>query len=190
MTGYAVRRLAAAAVQLLIIAFVAFVLFFLIAELTGANPAQRVAGKGATPARVREIAHIMGTDRPWYSQYGTFVWRLAHGNLGYSFQRRQSVSSIVIPAAGVTASLVAGAAVLWLVIAIVVGLIGALRPRSLIDRILTIGVQTAIAAPVFWVAPMLSFLLAYQPTSAAGSTGCRSRATSGRSRIPSSGRTT
>ena len=164
MTGYAIRRLAAAAVQLLIIAFVAFVLFFLIAELTGANPAQRVAGKGATPARVREIAHIMGTDRPWYSQYGTFVWRLAHGNLGYSFQRRQSVSSIVFPAAGVTASLVAGAAVLWLVIAIVVGLIGALRPRSLIDRILTIGVQTAIAAPVFWVAPMLSFLLAYQPT--------------------------
>jgi peptide/nickel transport system permease protein len=106
----------------------------------------------------------MGTDRPWYSQYAQFVWRLGHGNLGYSFQRRQSVSSIVFPAAGVTASLVAGAAVLWLAIAIVVGLIGALRPRSLIDRILTIGVQTAIAAPVFWVAPMLSFLLAYQPT--------------------------
>ena len=164
MIRYAAHRLVAALVQLLIIAFVAFVLFFLIADLTGANPAQRVAGKGATPARVREIAHIMGTDRPWYSQYGTFVWRLAHGNLGYSFQRRQSVSSIVFPAAGVTASLVAGAAVLWLVIAIVVGLIGALRPRSLIDRILTIGVQTAIAAPVFWVAPMLSFLLAYQPT--------------------------
>ena len=80
----------------------------------------------------------MGTDRPWYSQYGEFVWRLAHGNLGYSFQRRQSVSSIVFPAAGVTASLVAGAAVLWLAIAIVVGLVGALRPRSLIDRILTI----------------------------------------------------
>jgi peptide/nickel transport system permease protein len=164
VTGYAIRRLGAALIQLLVIAFVAFVLFYLIAELTGANPAERVAGKGATPARVREIAHIMGTDRPWYSQYATFVWRLAHGNLGYSFQRRQSVSSIVIPAAGVTASLVAGAAVLWLTIAIFVGLVGALRPRSLIDRILTIAVQTAIAAPVFWVAPMLSFLLAYQPT--------------------------
>jgi peptide/nickel transport system permease protein len=164
VTGYALRRLLAAAVQLLIIAFVAFVLFFLIAELTGANPAQRVAGKGATPARVREIAHIMGTDRPWYSQYAEFVWRLAHGNLGYSFQRRQNVADIVFPAAGVTGSLVAGAAVLWLAIAIFVGLVGALRPRSLIDRILTIAVQTAIAAPVFWVAPMLSFLLAYQPT--------------------------
>jgi peptide/nickel transport system permease protein len=164
MSRYVVRRLAAACLQLLIITFVAYVLFFLIADLTGANPAQRVAGKGATPARVREIAHIMGTDRPWYGQYGHFVWRLAHGDLGYSFQRRQSVTSVVLPAAGVTASLILGAAVLWLLIAIVVGLVGALRPRSLIDRVLTVGVQTAIAAPVFWVAPMLAYLLAYEPT--------------------------
>jgi peptide/nickel transport system permease protein len=161
---YATRRLVAAAIQLLIITFVAYVLFFLIADLTGANPAQRVAGKGASPARVRQIAHIMGTDRPWYAQYAHFVSQLARGNLGYSFQRRQPVSQIVFPAAGVTASLVIGAAVLWLVIAIAVGLVGALRPRSLLDRVLTIGVQTAIAAPVFWVAPMLSYLLAYQPT--------------------------
>jgi peptide/nickel transport system permease protein len=161
---YAARRVTAAAAQLLIITFVAYALFFLIADLTGASPAQRVAGKGATPQRVHEIAHIMGVDRPWYAQYAHFVGHLARGDLGYSFQRRQPVSDIVVPAAGVTASLVVGAAVLWLIIAIVVGLVGALRPRSLIDRVLTIGVQTSIAAPVFWVAPMLSYLLAYQPT--------------------------
>jgi peptide/nickel transport system permease protein len=161
---YTARRLVAALVQLLSITLVAYVLFFLIADLTGANPAQRVAGKGASPARVRQIEHVMGIDRPWYAQYAHFVVGLAHGDLGFSFQRRQPVSQIVFPAAGVTASLVAGAAVLWLVIATVVGLVGALRPRSLIDRLLTIAVQTSIAAPVFWVAPMLSFLFAYQPT--------------------------
>ena len=106
----------------------------------------------------------MGTDRPWYSQYAHFLGHVARGDLGYSFQRRQPVSEIVFPAAGVTASLVLGAVVLWLAIAISVGLIGALRPRSVLDRVLTVGVQTSIAAPVFWVAPMLSFLLAYQPT--------------------------
>ena len=164
MTRYTARRLLAAGAQLLIITLVAYILFFLIADLTGANPAQRVAGKGATPARVREIAHVMGTDRPWYSQYAHFLGHVARGDLGYSFQRRQPVSEIVFPAAGVTASLVLGAVVLWLAIAIFVGLIGALRPRSVLDRVLTVGVQTSIAAPVFWVAPMLSFLLAYQPT--------------------------
>ena len=164
MIRYATRRLAAAAAQLLIITFVAFALFYLIADLTGASPARRVAGKGATPARVHEVAHIMGVDRPWYAQYAHFVDRLAHGDLGYSFVRRQPVSQIVFPAAGVTASLVIGAAVLWLLIAIAVGVVGAMRPRSLVDRVLTIAVQTSIAAPVFWVAPMLSFLVAYQPT--------------------------
>lgn len=164
MIPYVIRRLGVALLQLLIVTFVAYALFFLIADLTGASPAQRVAGKGATPARVHEIAHIMGIDRPWYAQYGTFVWRLAHGDFGYSFERRQPVAQIVLPAAGVTASLVLGAAVIWLAIALVVGVIGALRPRSMTDRALTIGVQTSIAAPVFWIAPMLAFLFAYEPT--------------------------
>jgi peptide/nickel transport system permease protein len=164
MIRYATRRLLAALVQLLAITLIAYVLFYLIADLTGANPAQRVAGRAASAARVHEIAHQMGIDRPWYAQYAHFVVKLAHGDLGYSFQRNQPVSQIVFPAAGVTASLIVGAAIIWITIAIIVGLVGALRPRSLIDRILTIAVQTAIAAPVFWVAPMLSFLLAYQPT--------------------------
>jgi peptide/nickel transport system permease protein len=161
---YAARRVTAALVQLLIVSFVAYAIFFIIADLTGASPAQRVAGKGASPERVREVAHVMGLDRPWYAQYGHFLWRLAHGDLGYSFVRRQPVSDIVLPAAGVTASLVIGAAILWVLIALVVGVIGAYRPRSATDRALTVGVQTSIAAPVFWVAPMLAFLFAYQPT--------------------------
>jgi peptide/nickel transport system permease protein len=164
MIRYATRRLVAALVQLLIVSFVAYAIFFLIADLTGASPARRVAGKGASPERVHEISHLMGLDRPWYAQYATFVWRLAHANLGYSFVLREPVSKIVFPAAGVTASLVIGAAILWLAIALVVGTVGALRPRSLVDRVLTVAVQTSIAAPVFWVAPMLSYLLAYEPT--------------------------
>jgi peptide/nickel transport system permease protein len=164
MTLYVLRRLAAALAQLLTITLIAYVLFFVVSSATGASPAQRIAGKGASPARVHEIAHVLGIDRPWYAQYATFVWRLAQGNLGYSFQQRRPVSDIVLPAAGVTASLVLGAAVIWLAIAVVVGLVSALRPRGALDRTLTVAVQTAIAAPVFWVAPMLAFLLAYQPT--------------------------
>jgi peptide/nickel transport system permease protein len=123
-----------------------------------------VAGKAATPAEIRQVAHVMGTDRPWYEQYGRFLWHLAQGNLGYSFQRRQPVADIVFPAAGVTASLVIGAAIVWLLIATVVGVASAMWPRSVIDRTLTLIVMIAIAAPVFWVAPMLAYLLAYQPT--------------------------
>lgn len=161
---YLARRLGAALLQLLLITFITYLLFFVIASLTGASPAQRVAGRSATPERVAEVARLLGTDRPWYEQYASFLGRLVQGDFGQSYLQRRPVADIIFPAALVTASLVFGAAVWWVLLAIPVGVIGAIWPRSLADRTLTVMVQLAIAAPVFWVAPMISFLLAYQPT--------------------------
>ena len=162
--AYLSRRLATALFQILLITFITYFLFYIIASLTGASPAQRVAGRSATPERVAEVAHLLGTDRPWYEQYAGFLGRLSQGDFGQSYLQRRPVADIIFPAAQVTASLVFGAAVVWVLLAIPVGVIGAIWPRSLADRTLTVIVQLAIAAPVFWVAPMLSFLLAYQPT--------------------------
>jgi len=164
MIRYAARRLAAALAQVLLITVIAYLLFYVVAAATGANPAQRVAGRSATPERVAEVAHLLGTDRPWYEQYANFVLRLAHGDLGFSYLQRRPVMQILLPAARVTISVVFGAAVIWMLIAIPVGLVGALWPRSLPDRILAIIVQILISAPVFWVAPVLSYLLAYLPS--------------------------
>lgn len=164
MIKYVIRRLGVALFQLLFIAFVAYFLFFVIAEATGADPAQRIAGKAATPERVAEIARALGTDRPWYEQYARFIGNLTQGDLGYSYMKRRSVAEIVLPATKVTLSLLAGAAILWTIIAIPVGVVGALWPRSASDRVLAVLIQAAISAPVFWVAPMLSYWLAYQPS--------------------------
>ena len=164
MLRFATRRLAALVVQLLGISLIAYVLFFVVASATGADPAQRAAGRAASPAQIREAAHVLGTDRPFYVQYGDFVWQLLHGNLGYSFAQRRPVTDIVLPAAGVTAQLVLGAAVVWLAVAIPIGVIGALDPRSLQDRALLVPVLLGLSAPVFWVAPMLAYGLGYQPT--------------------------
>ncbi len=164
MIKYVIRRLGTACMQLMLITFIAYFLFFIVASATGANPAQRVAGKSASPERVAEVARLLGTDRPFYEQYGRWVGNLLRGDLGYSFMQRRPVAQIIGPAISVTTCLLAGAAVLWIAIAIPVGLVGALRPRSVPDRILAVMVQVAIAAPVFWVAPMLSYLFAYQPS--------------------------
>ena len=96
----------------------------------GANPAQRIAGKAASRAQIRRVAHQLGTDQPLSQQYGLFLWKLGHGNFGYSYQQRRPVSDIVFPAAKTTASLVVGAAIVWTLIAIPIGVVGALRPRS------------------------------------------------------------
>lgn len=164
MIRYVIRRLGVALFQLMLVIFIAYFLFFVVASSTGADPARRIAGKTATPERVAEVARILGTDRPWYEQYANFVVKVAQGDLGYSYMLRRSVAEMIFPAVTVTLSLLAGAATLWVMIAIPVGLVGALWPRSVPDRAMAIIIQLAISAPVFWVAPMLSYLLAYQPS--------------------------
>jgi peptide/nickel transport system permease protein len=164
MIKYVIRRLGAALIQVLLVTIIAYLLFYVIASLTGANPAQRVAGRAATPQRVAEISHLMGIDRPIYEQYATFVWRLLHGDFGQSFIQRRPVAAVLFPAMGVTLSLLAGATILWMALAIPVGLVGAYWPRSIPDRFLGIVIQILISAPVFWVAPLVSYLLAYQPS--------------------------
>ena len=162
MTRFVTRRLAVAVLQVLIVTFIAYFLFYEVSALTGTDPAQRVAGRSATPEQVARVAHLIGTDLPWYQQYWNFLTGILHGDFGYSFQQRIPVADLLYPAAFVTSSLVLGAAVVWMLIAIPVGLIGALRPRSGADRVSAVLIQIAIAAPVFWVAPMISYVFAYQ----------------------------
>jgi peptide/nickel transport system permease protein len=68
-------------------------------------------------------------------EYAHYVWRIVrHGDLGYSYQNREAVTTRLFRAAPVTLSLVAGGLVMWLLIAIPFGLVAAMRPRSLWDR--------------------------------------------------------
>ena len=164
MTRFVIRRLAVAVLQVLTVTFIAYMLFYVISALTGADPAQRVAGKAASPEQVARVAALLGTDKPWWQQYFNFLSGVLHGDFGYSFQQRIPVSDLLFPAAFVTASLVIGAAIIWMLVAVPVGLIGALRPRSAADRLSAVLIQIAIAAPVFWVAPMIAYLFAYQPS--------------------------
>jgi peptide/nickel transport system permease protein len=164
MIKYIVRRLGAALVQVLLVTLIAYLLFYVIASFTGANPAQRIAGRAATPARVAEVAHEMGIDRPVYEQYVHFLWKLLHGDFGESFIQRRPVADVLFPAMRVTLSLLFGATILWMVFAIPVGLVGAYWPRSIPDRVLAVVIQILISAPVFWIAPMVSYLLAYLPS--------------------------
>jgi peptide/nickel transport system permease protein len=158
------RRLLVAVVQVLLVTLLAYLLFYVISDVTGASPAQRVAGHAASPAQVERVAHVLGTDKPIYVQYIHFVGNVLHGDFGYSFAQRRPVTDIILPAAGVSLSLILVAVVIWMTLAIPVGLIGALRPRSGADRFLTLISQVAIATPVFWLAPMLAYVLAYEPS--------------------------
>ncbi len=99
----------------------------------GARAALRGAQGG--PEQVERCRKFLGLDQPLYAQYGRYMKRLVvERSLGKSFATRQDVNQIVVRAAPVTASLVFGGALLWLLLAVPMGILSALRPRSLLDR--------------------------------------------------------
>ena len=158
------KRLAGAVVQVLMVTLLAWLLFYVIARFTGASPAQRIAGKNATAAQIAQVSAMLGLSKPYWQQYLIFLGHLATGNFGFSYVQQRPVSEILWPATLATASLVFGAAVLWLLIAAPIGGYGGLRPRSIGDVTGRAVAILGMSIPVFWLAPMVSYFLGYQPT--------------------------
>ncbi len=159
MLTYIARRFLWACVLFLAVTIVTYVIFFVVP----ANPAQLVAGKSATAEDIRRAEHFLGTDRPLYIQYAKFLDRLViHQSLGTSFATRQDVNKIVGRAAPVTASLVLGGAVLWLLIALPLGILSALKPRSLLDRMGMVFVLVGISAHPVWIGLILAYTFGYK----------------------------
>jgi peptide/nickel transport system permease protein len=168
---YLIRRLMWACVLFLAVTIVTYVIFYAIP----ANPARLACGQRATPECIKRAAHYLGTDRPLYVQYGKFFGRLmpvagiAQGSphfktpsLGRSFTNRQTVNSVVLNAAPVTASLVFGGAVFWMLIALPIGILSALRPRSLLDRIAMVFVLVGISAHPVWIGLIFAYFFGFK----------------------------
>jgi peptide/nickel transport system permease protein len=132
---FLVRRILQGIFVMWLVTVGVFVIFYV-----GPGPkgvARALAGKSATPQTVAAVSHRLLLDRPIWVQYWHFLWLLLHGNLGYSFYHGQSVNSVLAAAFPITLSLVIGAAILWVVIGVLTGVVSAVRSRSFADRALT-----------------------------------------------------
>ena len=159
MFRYLIRRLLWSLVLFLAVTLVTYVLFFLVP----ANPARLAAGQSASPEKVAEVEAFLGLDEPVYVQYYRFLKRLIlEGSLGHSFVDRSEVNDEIFRAAPITASLVFGAMLLVLVVAIPIGVLSALKPRSLLDRAAMTYVLIGISLPSFWIALVLSYIVGYK----------------------------
>jgi peptide/nickel transport system permease protein len=159
MFRYLIRRFLWACVLFFVITIVTFVIFFMIPV----NPAKQACGQRATPTCIKNTTKTLGLDRPVYIQYGKFLNKLViHHDLGRSFVTRQSVNTTVLNAAPVTASLVFGGALLWMLIATPIGILSALRPRSALDRTSMIFVLIGISAHPVWIGLILSYVFGFK----------------------------
>ena len=156
MFRYLVRRVLWAALLFLVITFVTFVIFFVGPN----NPARAVCGgeQAKRECLVRATAKL-GLDKPMPVQYFKFLKQLVvHQDLGTSFATSQSVNQRIKEAAPVTASLVFGGAVLWMMIGLSVGIYSALKPRSLIDRSAMIFVLIGVSAHPIWIGLIFEYV--------------------------------
>jgi peptide/nickel transport system permease protein len=159
MVRYLIRRLFWAAVLFIVITLVTYVIFFLIP----ADPARLAAGKAATPEQIARVRHFLGLDKPVWYQYYVFLKRLVwEHSLGRSFANRESINEVIRRAAPVTASLVFGGAILWMLIALPVGILSALRPRSIGDRVSMGFVLVGISAHPVWIGLIFSYFFGYK----------------------------
>ena len=159
MIRYLIRRLLWACALFVVITIVTFVIFFMIPV----NPAKQACGQRATPTCIKNTTHTLGLDRPVSIQYLKFMDRLVlHLNLGRSFVTRQSVNKTVLNAAPVSASLVFGGAIVWMLIALPVGILSALRPRSTLDRTAMVFVLIGISAHPVWIGLIFLYFFAFK----------------------------
>jgi peptide/nickel transport system permease protein len=156
MVRYIIRRLLWVIVLLLIVSFLTFVVFYL---FPSADPAALRAGRQPNPQLIEQIRHNLGLDKPWYQQYFDYMKRLVlHFDFGYSYQNTIAVRQQIFDRLPATASLALGAAVIWIVSGIGVGIVSAVRRRSLIDRLSMGAALVAISAPVYWLGLVTLYL--------------------------------
>ena len=170
MFRYLVRRILWAFVLFIAVTLVSYIIFFLVP----AEPARLVAGPQAPPDAVERARKFLHLDEPIWKQYLRFLHSLSPvtfdgarpevktPSLGRSFATRQEVNKIVKAAAPITISLVIGGAILWMLIALPIGILSALRPRSLLDRGAMIFVLIGISAHPVWIGLLLSYFVGYR----------------------------
>jgi peptide/nickel transport system permease protein len=158
---YVIRRVLWVVVTLLVVAFITYTIFFV---MPSTDPAVNFAGKQPTPELVAQVRHQFGLDRPLVVQYGRFVQRLALGDdygwpgLGFSFTTRSELKPVIFDRLLVTMQLAIGAAITWLFVGLSIGIVSALRPRSLFDRGAMGFALFGVSAPVFFVGPLVLYV--------------------------------
>jgi peptide/nickel transport system permease protein len=158
MSSYILRRIL---VTIPVMAIVALFVFSLLYIAPG-DPAAVIAGDQASPADVERIRQSLGLDRPFLVQFGSWLWRILHFDLGTSIFTNLPVTSMIAQRIEPTLSLMLLTLALTLVVAVPLGVVAAWKAGSLIDRTIMGFAVAAFSLPVFVVGYVLAYVFALE----------------------------
>ncbi len=158
MARFVARRMLSAIALLFATSVVVFAIFEVIPSY---NPARAIAGRNANPTTVQEVSKRFGFDKPFYVQYANTMKLIFTGQV-IDYQDDLNVVSQFKQRFGATLSLVIPAGLLWLLTSILLGSISALRAGRIADRTLMVLAILGVSIPVFLLAEVLLYLLAFK----------------------------
>jgi peptide/nickel transport system permease protein len=177
---FIIRRLIGAVLTLIIVSMITFGIFYLVPRWAGGSAeslASRYVGRTANAQQVEEAVKGLGLDKPIYTQYwnwlkaifvgqdyntGTAIAHCPAPCLGYSFVGRNPVWPELLDRLPVTASLAVGAAILWLVSGVAIGVLSALRRGSFFDRAAMGVALGGVSLPIFWTGIICLVIFSYK----------------------------
>jgi peptide/nickel transport system permease protein len=156
MLTFIVRRLLWTVLVMFVITVIVFIIFF---KTPGVDPARALAGRNSSPQILAEIRAQLGLNKPFFVQYGIMMKKIfiTRDLVSYSNQGVLVVPEIAA-AAPATLSLVFGAAVIWVVMAVAVGIAAALLRGTVFDPLLMVVALVGVSAPVFWVGQLANMI--------------------------------
>ena len=157
MWSYLVRRIFQTIPVLLGISIITFVLIYYLP----ADPARMYAGPSATVETVARIRHELGLDQPLYVQYIDYMGRVLHGDLGFSYRKQISVTTLVLGRIPYTLILIVAGVFVELAIGIPVGIFSAVSRGRLADRIGMFIALVGVSAPPFWMGLLFLYWFGY-----------------------------
>jgi len=158
MAGFVARRLLSMVLVLFAVSVLVFTIFNL---LPSGDPAVRMAGKIPTETQVEAIREEWGFGEPIYVQYLTMMRKLFTGDT-VSYFTQLNVTEEIWKGIPRTFALAIGAALIWIVFAVALGVYSALRAGGISDRLLTGLSIVGISMPVFWLGALLSYYLGFK----------------------------
>ena len=158
MARFIVRRL----IAMVLVMFAVSVLTFLIFNvIPNGDPAARMAGKNSTPEQIAAIREDWGFDDPLWKQYLNTMGKVFSGDL-ISYANRENVIDRIKDGAPRTFILAIGAAIIWFVAGVAIGLFSAVKAGKASDRIVTVLALIGISMPVFWLGALMNYYLGYK----------------------------
>jgi peptide/nickel transport system permease protein len=158
MGKYVVRRL----LWMVVVLFFVSLITFLLAFAVPGDPAKSIAGTHATPDVLERIRQNLGLDLPIWRQYGLYLWHLARGDMGFSYETQLPVATAILQRFPATLTVAMFGVFFELLIGIPIGMTSALRQYGVRDRTFTVLSLLFLSMPAFFLGMILMYLFAFK----------------------------